>query len=121
MNRPYKEATPKQTTYKIQNILREIDLFVTPTLIQNPIKDIFSTRIEALPEDGGFGTNGKGKSKIYSLASAYAEFMERIQNLFILGANGVSKSFQDYIKDRTGFNYFPDEKNLLKEEFLLLP
>ena len=29
------------------------------------------------------GTNGKGMSRQYALASAYGEFMERIQNMFL--------------------------------------
>jgi len=32
---------------------------------------------------GNFGTNGKATTKSYALASAYGEFMERIQNALV--------------------------------------
>lgn len=120
MLRPYKEATPKQTIFKIRNILEKADILVTPTIIKSPFKNVYSTRIEASEEDGGFGTNGKGKTPIFSLASAYAEFIERIQNSLILGGNGVPKSLNNFIKKSTGFHYYPDEKIMSKNEFLLL-
>jgi YcaO-like protein with predicted kinase domain len=120
MLRPYKEATPKQTVFKIRNILEKVDILVTPTLIKSPFKNIYSTRIEASEQDGSFGANGKGKTPIFSLASAYAEIIERIQNSLMLGGNGVPKSLNNYIKKRTDFHYYPDERIMSKDEFLSL-
>lgn len=67
------------------------------------------------------GTNGKGMKKSYALASDYAEFMERLENLHL-------DSFTELIPDRKyGFYLFPDEKIIhidklieQKDPFLML-
>ena len=58
---------------------------------------------------------------MFALASAYAEFIERIQNGFIVGSDGLSRLFINEIKRRFGFYYFPDEAFLTQNEFLSLP
>jgi YcaO-like protein with predicted kinase domain len=119
--KPYKEDFPKNTILKIRKILSRIDIFTTAVIWNNPYNKIYSVRIEAIEDDGSFGTNGKGRNQIYALASAYAEFIERLQNLFISGSTGFAKIFLDNIKNKTGFFFFPDEKVLVKESFYNLP
>lgn len=59
----------------------------------HPYPEIYSLRLECMKEDGGFGTNGKGRNQYYALASAYAEFIERIQNGYIMGIYGLNRFF----------------------------
>lgn len=61
----------------------------------------------------GIGTNGKGITKEYALASAYAEFMERLQSKFLLKSTFLNKenekkSFYDEI--------YIDSNEFLKQE-----
>jgi YcaO-like protein with predicted kinase domain len=119
--KPYKEAIPKNTILKIQNILNDLNILTVPVVWNNPFNNIYSVRLEALEEFGGFGTNGKGKNKLFALASAHAEFIERIQNLFISGPSGYNKFFLQKIKNKTGFYYFPDEKLLNIDDFKNIP
>lgn len=119
-DRPYKEALPKSTISNIKRILSDIDMLVVPAYWGNPYDKIHSVRIEAIDEDGGFGTNGKGRSQLYALASAYAEFIERIQNQLLAG-DGFSKTILDVIFHSSGFYYFPDERPLTLEDFMKLP
>lgn len=77
----YKECPPEDTIAKIKSILASNNLKVKITKTNNGVfyscrVDICNSRLKKL----GFGTNGKGMSESYSLASGYAELMERIQN-----------------------------------------
>lgn len=119
--RLYKEALPKETIRKIQNILNEIDLLVLPNYWGNPYNEIYSVRVEAIDEDGGFSANGKGRNQLYALASAYAEIIERVQNQLISGIGGFNKVLLKQIKNTIGFYYYPDEKPLIKKDFFKLP
>ena len=69
----------------------------------------------------GFGTNGKGDSKEYALASAYGEFAERLQNNLHLGAKALTRRLYKKIKDDTGYCFYPDEHIMTKNEILELP
>lgn len=117
----YKEDSPKNTINRIRNILYDIDLLPIESAWFHPQKELFSVRLESPTEFGQFGTNGKGRNEYYALASAYAEFIERIQNGFIVGANGLSRLFLKEIQRQVGFYYYPDECILSQEDFFHLP
>ena len=119
--RPYKENSPLSTIFKIQNILSDINIFTTATYSGRPFSEIHSVRIEAIDEQGSFGTNGKGRTQLYCLASAYAEYLERVQNLMFTGLSGFNKSLIKKSLSETKYYYYPDEKIMTKEEFLNLP
>lgn len=57
------------------------------------------------------GSNGKGMTLQYALASAYAEFFERLQNNWFLRNNTV-------FADQFAFRYFADEKLMSAEEIV---
>lgn len=108
MNRikPYKEQTPSTTIYNIRTILQEIGIFVTEKFKQNG--DFYTCRIEIANdslEQYHIGTNGKGVSLEYAFASAYAEFMERLQNNVLIGNTYF---FSKYYKKTCSFNNFLD-------------
>lgn len=111
-----KEALPLDTVARARRVLADLGLLVVESWKQPCAEkeDVhsFSVRIEAPAY--GFGTNGKGTTREYALASAYGEFMERLQNLIILQTDKLTpESLQ-----QEGFNWFPDEKVMTVQEYL---
>jgi len=84
--KPYKAKPPYETINYIRNILEKLDLF-TIEVFHNQVNDsLFSCRVNLNDEvfyPFDIGTNGKGLTSKYALASAYAELMERLQNSFL--------------------------------------
>lgn len=120
-NRTYKEDTPEGTITKIRNLLNKLPLIPYELGWYTPYEGIYSVRITADKEDGFFGTNGKGRNRKYALASAYAEYIERLQNGYTMGTNSLNRFFLNELKKEYGFYYYPDERILTKEEFQQLP
>ena len=116
LRRSYKERRPEDTISQIQGILGRHSLNPEVTFQANPYPEVYSVSIE-LPGTG-FRTNGKGRTEEYSLASAYAEFMERMQNGLWLS---LSRVLQSQLKDDFGFYYSADEKFLSRKDFESLP
>ena len=82
--KPYKDTSPAETIHRIRQILFDNDLFVIESAQKtDPVSGVCSCRV-ILGDEGlrdlNIGTNGKGMTARYALASAYAEFMERLQN-----------------------------------------
>ena len=80
--REYKAVSPEQTISKISGILENIGIRVKEIVygkpsICNSVRLVIS---DSKFEDLDIGTNGKGMSENYALASAYGEMMERIEN-----------------------------------------
>jgi len=121
MLKPYKEEKPLITINRIRSILNEVGIFVTEKYIQDG--EYFACRIEIV-NDGlrefKMGSFGKGVSLEYACASAYAEFMERLQNNVLL--KNTFFFSKHYVKDcafkkrlkeeneELDFFYCPDEK-----------
>lgn len=99
----YKERSPEETVEKLRGILSAIDVEVEETWIPKSSADTFSLRLVIKGTD--IGANGKGVSRSYARASAYAEFMERLQNHFFLLLTRSSRETE-------GFEHFPDERLL---------
>lgn len=106
----YKDDTPQNTIKRIKNILDNIGIKTKEFLYEN--RGIcYSCRI-TLANQGleslDIGVNGKGMSPEYSLASGYAELMERLQNKFL-----VNEAMRHSSKIPNGralqFRFFPDE------------
>lgn len=77
----YKEDSPLNTIHKIRTLLHSLGIILKEEPISNGLfyscrVSIANHRLEKL----NIGTNGKGRSFEFSMASGYAEFMERIQN-----------------------------------------
>lgn len=125
--KPYKEESPSSTINNIRSILLEIGIFVTENFKQNG--DFYSCRIEIANEgleQYHIGTNGKGVSLELAFASAYAEFMERLQNNVLIGntyyfSRYYSKecpfnSFLNSVDGKIDFVYDPHEEIIELEE-----
>ncbi|MCG8484522.1 MAG: YcaO-like family protein [Clostridia bacterium] len=103
--RKYKDALPKDTIIKIRTILNELGIIPIEHNWNNTVEGYFSVRL--MIQDTNLGVNGKGTTHEYALASAYAELMERLQNMtqYRLTIDVSSKAHQ-----YKNFFYCPDEK-----------
>ena len=116
--RPYKERDPVETIGTIRRILAELGLLPDEVTSANPYPGLHSIGLSLSRAHGGYYSNGKGRSADYCLASAYAEFMERLQNgLFARFTRTLVAPF----RDRYGFYYAPDERYLTAAQFRTLP
>ena len=78
----HKDKNPKETVKYIKQILKKINILTEETpIIVNPA-GTYSLRLVA--KGTQIGTNGKGTSRDLAKASAYAEFLERFQNNYLL-------------------------------------
>lgn len=106
----YKDADPMDTLNRIKSILVEIGIKTEVTWVDSGVGNVYSNHISI--SNSSFGTNGKGTSKEYALASGYAELIERIQN-------GILLSIQyGRIAKQVGFLYSPDEAIKTTEELV---
>lgn len=120
----YKTDSPIHTINKIRNILGDLDILL---LERHMIHDNFSSCRVIIGNDNldalNIGTNGKGKSFEYSLASGYAEFMERLQNHLLLNSKKMlnEKTFNIFAVNKEkrgskGYLYDSSEKNVFFQE-----
>ncbi len=116
--RPYKEQSAGETIEKIRDILYRVNLAPEENYYANPYPEIYSSSIALPPERGAFRTYGKGRNREFSLASAYAEYMERLQNLLFVT---LSRTMAGRLKDEFGYFYFPDESYLDRSAIEALP
>ncbi len=82
-NRSYqnhKEMEPEATVHLIRNFLSELGVLLTEKW-QNSTTNSYSLRL--LDSKTGSSVNGKGTTPSFALASAYAEYMERLQNMLL--------------------------------------
>ncbi|MCT4595895.1 MAG: YcaO-like family protein [Anaeromicrobium sp.] len=109
----YKDELPINTINRIRNILTRLGLLTVETGWQNSAQGFYSINLNIANTD--LGTNGKGTTQEYALASAYGELMERLQNQsFFRLNNDLSKKSLEY----KGFYYGPDEKNLSLDDLM---
>ncbi|WP_319779870.1 YcaO-like family protein [Maridesulfovibrio sp.] len=113
-------ATPSETITRAKQLLKKMGIQPLSEKWFNFKDQVHSVRIETDFNNGFFGTNGKGVTKDYALASAYAEFLERLQN-GMLPQKAFTRSHLSMINAEVGFNYFPDEKTIELKQFLQLP
>jgi len=108
----YKDDAPQNTIKRIKHILEKleskVDEFWAPTSSINT----FSLRIQIRGTQ--IGANGKGVTREYATASAYAELIERVQNLHFIGygLGATNKSSSEE------FIVAPDEININKEDLI---
>ena len=110
----YKACHPLETVNKIRGILSNIGILTKDNHTKNNKFFSFRTNI-AYPDLDSFnyGTNGKGTTYEYSLASGYAEFLERLQNNLLLPKRKYSyKRFLDELDPNSQFVKKVREKNL---------
>jgi ribosomal protein S12 methylthiotransferase accessory factor len=76
----FKATNPERTIQKARTILHDCGIFTIEHWVHNPNLPLsVRVQIHNLP----IGTNGKGRTYPYALASGYGEFLERLQNLIL--------------------------------------
>ena len=101
--RRYKEVPPEETVKKIKSILKEMKIDVEEVWDKKSSVGTYSLRVRIKGTD--MGQNGKGMTKEFAMASAYAEFLERFQN-------GVFRFRLEKPTQELPFSNFPDEQQL---------
>lgn len=109
----FKQRLPQETVKYIQNILKEMDIEVEEEWMDENEIGTHSLRL-SLKGAYCVGSNGKGVTAEYARASAYAEFLERLQNMRMTSPDKLIR-----IKERNGGYFFhPSERALSAEELV---
>lgn len=83
-----KDSTPSVTVHRIRDTLEKAGLPAEHEMIETGLADCFCSRVSLSgPLKSIIGTNGKGTTEEFCLASGYAELMERIQNIIFMYTN----------------------------------
>ncbi len=116
----YKDLAPQETIKKIKNILKKLDIEVKKSSFRST-NSLYSMRLTV--PDVGWGVNGKGTTKLFCEASAYGEFMERLQNLSFMDDFFVSDIlFNTFSKKSYKKSFFNDSKSInIKDILKTLP
>lgn len=105
----YKETTPDKTVKRIKEILKKHRIEVEENWTKKSSVNTYSLRL--CIKGTNIGQNGKGMTKDFALASAYAELLERYQN-------GMLVFRQEKPTNELPFIYSHDEKNLSIDEII---
>lgn len=109
-DRRYKETSPEKTVKRIKDILKKYGVEVEENWTKKSSVGTYSLRL--CIKGTNLGQNGKGMTKEYAMASAYAEFLERYQN-------GILVFRQEKPTKELPFVYSADEKKFSVEELVL--
>jgi ribosomal protein S12 methylthiotransferase accessory factor len=107
----FKDRKPMDTVNKIKGILEKIGIETEVEWVAAGIDNCYSNRVSI--KGSGIGSNGKGTSKEFCLASGYAELMERLQNK-LMSLMLMNKEIQE----ETGCILFKDEVEITFDEII---
>ena len=106
----FKEVSPVATVEKIKGILKELKIETEEIWKDSGLDNCWSLNLVA--SGGALIANGKGVSEDFARASAYAEFIERLQGgLSFYKYQGIIRNPEMYIQ-----NYAPDLKYVTAAE-----
>lgn len=106
----FKDNDPIKTVEIIRSILKNIGIEVEETVWESGVENCCSTTV--CGPHGVPSANGKGVSKEFALASAYGEFIERIQGgLFLYKYQSLIRQ-----KDMNVHAFAPDAKYMTTKE-----
>ena len=111
----YKDCPPLETIARIRGILKDMDIVLIEDQWINVNNQSYSVRL--LVDTTTIGSNGKGITAALAQASAYGEFMERLQNQ-VLYPLFVYRNDDIPLRQTHGFNAAPDEKYLSVSEIV---
>ena len=101
-----KDSSPLKTINRIKDILGSLGILAKEQWLYQ-IEGFYSVSISVFGTS--FASNGKGTTPAYALASAYGEFMERLQNLFL---NNMKLDTSGDVLQYGNYYFAPDEKHL---------
>lgn len=107
----YKEKKPEETVEFLKNKLKSLDLEVEEEWLDESYVGTFSLRVNF--KGTTIGTNGKGCTREYALASAYAELFERFQNGILSNTMTLPRKSEEY-----SFKFEPSERVLTSFEIM---
>ncbi len=111
INEKFKDAHPEQTVEKISGILKSLGIELEEKWNNSGLDECWSLNVSvkgAYP----FFTNGKGVTKALARASAYGEFIERLQcGLFLYKFQSIGRDPQMSLQ-----SYAPDGKYMTLQE-----
>lgn len=126
--KPYKAREPEDTIFLVRSILHEKLGILMKEEHYKGEDEFYSCRINIANyslNELNIGTNGKGMKLEYALASAYGEFMERLQNQLLITHRQIGRkketgendnAFTQYLKENDlwlNYSFAPDEKNII--------
>lgn len=111
----YKDVPPEKTVKKIKRILEEKGISTSIEREISNSRSLFSMRLQLQGLD--FGVNGKGVTRRYACASAYAELLERLQNQLLFRYT----EFNPRLGKKYGLKVDGSEKVFQKQELPSLP
>ncbi len=118
-----KDRNPEETIARIRHILEKNRIFIEEPdegLSFNYRNRFYSFRLRIKGTE--LGVNGKGITKELAMASALAEFMERLQNFLVFEPSaGVRVSFNPSIEKKFPFHFDTNEKIFPPEDSPELP
>ncbi len=108
----FKDNTPEKTVENIIKILDSVGIKVNEKWFDSGVEHCYSLRVSA---EGGYpGTNGKGVTPALARASAYGEFIERLQTgLFMYKYQSLEFNPGMFLHE-----YAPDAKYMTKAELV---
>ena len=108
----FKDCSPEETVSKIKTILNELDIECCENWNDSGVNSCHSVNLKTTM--GVPNTNGKGISKDFARASAYAEFIERLESGLFLS------KYRSIIRDpEMDFHaYAPDGKYMTVNELI---
>lgn len=108
----FKEAAPADTVERIRKILEGLGMDVVEEWFDSGLDDCFSLKLSA--GSGIPASRGKGVTKDFARASAYGEFIERLQGgLFYYKYQSVCRD-----KDLNIHTFAPDAKYMTVDELV---
>lgn len=111
MNLLSKNSPVEQSILKMQNILKDVGCEATFSQEKHPLKNCFSVNLASIEAPNHIYSNGKGVISDASIASAYGEYIERLQtnNFFIDFYLPNRKYYPDEVAFDFGGNYLNPE------------
>lgn len=123
----YKKCSPEETIHRIREILYRCGIYIME--LSDTQDGFYHSHLHIANKEllqFGIQTNGKGMTPAYSLASAYAEMMERLQNAMLIGGrNRATRAYLDTLPENSlyrkrledadavlDYEAFPDEQKV---------
>lgn len=110
-HKKYKDDQPLNTVRRIRGILHSLEILTVEQWFKAG-DSLYSVRVVIAGTD--IGQNGKGTTEAYALASAYGEFIERLQ----IGTLYPGDLLGPVALEAEGFYYAPDEEYASVEQVL---
>lgn len=113
----YKDKNPRETIRRIEGILSHLGIHLISSITNAGAGKLHSIHLRLAGSDFNIGTNGKGISRDLAFASAYAEFMERLQNQWLCDIEQIYRIDNNFVR-AFGFYRAPDEKYISVPQLL---